>query len=308
MNSNVSISAPVGYRNTIKKVSERYNVSYSGVIINGDFMKFKKYNICKFRRPLFIFYVIFITSSLFLGGCSHMPLQIGKDDKKTIESIAYDENSNEDYLVYIKEDNVFEPYLVITSDYDGNVLLLRKYLLAETMPFNENESQMWASYENGGYYEDSSIDKYLNTEFFNTFDQSVKDSIVNSTIVITDKSSLGVTGEISATISRKVFLLSLKELDGPESRASVSEGNTLKYFKDDYTRRIADLPNGGKSAYWTRTSATWETYTVITIGEGAGVGSADIDSGVRPAFCMKKDTRITQSDNVVSGQTVYVIE
>lgn len=237
-----------------------------------------------------------------------MPLQSGKDSKKTIESIAYDEKSNEECLVYIKENNVYEPYLVITSDYDGNVLLLRKYLLADTMPFNENERHMWANHEYGAYYEDSSIDKYLNTEFFNILDQSVKDSIVSSNIIITDKRSMDNEGDITKTISRKVFLLSLKELDGPKSRASVEEGKALKYFKDDYSRRVADLPNGEKSAYWTRTPEIWETYNVITISNGSGAGGADIDSGVRPAFCMKRDTEITQSENVVSEQTVYVIE
>ncbi len=238
-----------------------------------------------------------------------MPLKTRKEYKKTIDSIAYDTNSKEECLVYIQESQVFEPYIVISSNYDGNVLLLRKYLLADTMPFNENDKHMWASYEYGGYYEDSSIDKYLNAEFFDTLEQSVKDSIVSSNIVITDKSSLGVTGDATTTISRKVFLLSLKELNGPESRASVSEGNTLKYFEDDYSRRVANLPNGEKCAYWTRTPETWDTYNVFTIGNNAiGSGGADIDSGIRPAFCMEKTTALIQSTDIVSGQTVYVIE
>lgn len=266
-------------------------------------------NFIKDKKLFCIFYSILITCSFLLGGCSKMPLQMGKENKKTIGSIAYDTNSKEECLVYIKENEVFEPYIVISSNYDGNVLLLRKYLLADTMPFNENESHMWASHEYGGYYEDSSIDKYLNTEFLNTLDQSMKDSIVNSNVVITDKSSLGVTGNETTTIYRKVFLLSLKELNGSKSNASVSEGNILKYFKDDYSRRVANLPNGEECAYWTRTPETWETYTVFTIGKkGTGSGSADVASGVRPAFCMKITTALKQRTDIVSGQTVYVIE
>lgn len=243
-------------------------------------------------------------------GCySQMSEQMGKENKKTIGEISYDTNQKEECLVYIKENKVFEPYIAISSTYGGNVLLLRKYLLVDTMPFNDNERHMWASYECGGYYEDSSIDKYLNTEFLNTLDQSVKDSIVNSNIIITDKSSLGITGNATTTISRKVFLLSLKELNGSESNASVSEGNTLKYFEDDYTRRVANLPDGEESAYWTRTPETWETYTVYTMGNnGTGSGSADVDSGVRPAFCMKKATAIIQRKDIVKGQIVYIIE
>ena len=196
---------------------------------------------------------------------------------------------------------------MISSDYAGNALLLRKDLLDDTMPFNKNETNMWASYEYGGYYEGSSIDNYLNMEFVDMLNQSVKDFIVESTIVITDKGSLGVTGNATKTISRKVFILSLKELNGAESSASASEGNTLKYFADDYNRRIADLPNGEKSAYWTRTPETWETYTVFTIGSGGtGSGSADIESGVRPAFCLPRSTPICV--NNMAGENMYIIQ
>jgi hypothetical protein len=266
-------------------------------------------NFIKIKKLFYIVNSALIACLLLIGGCNHMPLQTGKKHNKTIEDIAYDKNSKEECLVYVKENDVFEPYIVISSDYDGNVLLLRKDLLAEKMPFNQNETHMWASYEYGGYYEDSSIDKYLNTEFTDTLSESVKASIVSSNIVITDKSSLGVTGNATTTISRKVFLLSLEELNGAKSNASVSEGKTLKYFADDYNRRVANLPNGEKCAYWTRTPETWETYTVFTIGNnGTGSGSADVDSGVRPAFCLKKSTAITKRTDIESGQTVYVIE
>lgn len=168
---------------------------------------------------------------------------------------------------------------------------------------------MWSSYEYGGYYEESSIDNYLNTEFINTLSNSVKDAIVNSSVVITDKSSLGITGSTITTISRKIFLLSLRELNGAESNASASEGNTLKYFADDYNRRAANLPSGKACAYWTRTPETWETYTIFTIGNnGTGSGSADIDSGIRPAFCLRKSTMLMQRYSIVEERTVYVIE
>lgn len=269
----------------------------------------KKMNFIKIKKLFYIVNSALIAFLILIGGCSQMPLQTGKKHSKIIGDIAYDTNSKEDCLVYIKESDDFVPYIVISSDYDGNVLLLRKYLLADKMPFNENETHMWASYEYGGYYEDSSIDNYLNTEFIDTLNRSVKDSIVNSNIVITDKSSLGVTGNATTTISRKVFLLSLKELNGAKSNASVSEGNTLKYFADDYNRRVANLPNGKECAYWTRTPETWETFTVFTIGNnGTGSGSADTDSGVRPAFCVKESASISKRTDIESGQSVYVIE
>jgi len=106
-----------------------------------------------------------------------------------------------------------------------------------------------------------------------------------------------------------VFLLSLTELDGAKSAASVAEGKALQYFKDGHSRRSTTFPNGDESAYWTRTPETWETYTVFTIGKnGVGSGSADIDSGVRPAFCLSQTTEVVQRPDVVDGQTVYVVK
>jgi hypothetical protein len=226
-----------------------------------------------------------------------------------LKELAYDVAPQLGYTVYIDENGTYAPYLILTADYGGNVLLLREKLLKDTMPFNENDRHMWASYEYGGYYEDSSVDDYLNTEFLDLLGQSTKDSIVSSEITITDKVSLGVTGNTTTSISRKVFLLSLVELNGANSYASVVEGKVLKFFKDDYNRRRAFFSNGNAGVYWTRTPETWETYTVFTIGEnGVGSGSADIDNGVRPAFCLEKSAEIVPRTDIVDGQTVYVIK
>ncbi len=258
----------------------------------------------KHRMPYKAMVMTFVACFILLGGCGQI-----KKPKDTISEIAYNVSKNEDCLVYIEEGNTFEPYLVLTSDYGGNTLLLRKNLLEDTMPYNKNERHMWASHEYGGYYEDSTIDNFLNTEFLEILSSPVKEAMVSSDIIITDKSSLGISGSEKSIISRKVFLLSLKELNGAYLYASIPEENVLRFFEDDYNRRVAYLPNGDGCAYWTRTPETWETYTVFTIGrQGTGVGSADIDSGVRPAFCLDGSTPIVQRTDIISGQTVYVIK
>jgi len=235
--------------------------------------------------------------------------QSSADSKSVLRELAYDVNPKLGYVVYVDENGVYAPYLVLTADYGGNVLLLREELLENTMPYKKNDSHGWASYEYGGYYEGSSIDEYLNSNFLNELGQSVQEAIMSSEITITDKSSLGVTGDKTAIISRKVFLLSLTELNEAKSYTSASEGKAQKFFADDYKRRIAALPNGEACAYWTRTPNTWETYTVFTIGRnGTGSGTADIDSGVRPAFCLNGSTEIVQRTDIVDGQTVYAIK
>lgn len=236
-----------------------------------------------------------------------MIAQTGEKHIKKICDIAYDVTGLEDCIVHIEENGAFVPYLVISSNYMGNTLLLRQYLLNDPMPFNKNETHMWSSYQYGGYYENSSIDDYLNTGFIDMLSQSVKGRIIDCNIVITDKSSLGVTGNTTKTILRKVFILSLRELNGAESSASASEGNTIKFFADDNNRRVANLVNGEKSAYWTRTPETWETYNVFTIGDGGtGSGSADIESGVRPAFCLPRNTAICESN--MNGANISIIQ
>jgi len=161
----------------------------------------------------------------------------------------------------------------------------------------------------GAYYEDSTIDKYLNTVFFNTLNQAVRDAIVDSDIIITDKSSWDFNGLKTKNILRRVFLLSSRELNIQNSYTAAPEGQPLKYFTGAYSRKVAALPDGKKGAYWTRTPEIWETYNVFTIGDRAsGAGGADIHSGVRPAFCIKKTKAITQRTDIISGQTVYAVE
>jgi hypothetical protein len=224
----------------------------------------------------------------------------------TIRDVAYDRNKLE-YTIYISEEGAFVPYLVVTSNYGDHALLLREHLLEETMPYKENERHMWARYENGAYYANSSIDSFLNNIFPDRFTQALRDSIVDSQIIITDVSSLGITGEKAIVITRKIFLLSLKELYSTDLSTAVKEGETLAYFDDDYRRRVAAFANGQVSPYWTRTPETWETYTVFTMGIGIEISGADENSGVRPAFCLDKSTPIQQSDDIVEGQTVYIL-
>lgn len=203
-----------------------------------------------------------VSSCLFLFvGCGKIIRQlktVNVDEKnknnediksmKTIDDLSYDNNSKENYIVYIEENNVYEPYLVLTSDYGGNVLLLRKNLMTESRPYKENKTGLWASHEYGSYYEDSSIDEYLNSEFYERLSQSVKDALVESEIEITDKGSYHSMERISINISRKIFLLSLEELGAVGSSSiSVKEGKPLKCFEDDYNRRLAYTSKIGRA-------------------------------------------------------------
>jgi len=175
--------------------------------------------------------------AISLGGCNQVLFQSRTHNPTTIADIAYNAQKGGDFRVYIEENGVFAPYFVVTSDYGGNALLVREYLLDEELPFNPSPhgDSLWEWQNFGAYYENSFIDNYLNSEFMNTLGNAAIEAMVQSTIEITDKSSLGVTGTTSANISRYIFLLSLRELGGTELSTSVPEGNILDFFASDYT-------------------------------------------------------------------------
>lgn len=247
--------------------------------------------------PLLIF--VFV---ILLSGCK-------KKDYATLEQLAYDQ-ARKNMVVYLKEEDTYIPYLVVTSNYQGNVLLLRQNLLEKTMPYKENKLVGWSSDQYGSYYEESSIDQFLNTQFLETLSETVKESIISSSIEVTYKESYFGDVRKVHTISRDVFLLSAQELDLKIEYTAAKEGIPLKYFKDEeYVKKIANLPDGSKCAYWTRTPDLFETYLVITVGPHAcSSGTADICSGVRPAFCLSKMTKVKKRNDIVEGQTVYVID
>lgn len=248
---------------------------------------------------------------------------LGRNRNLTLEKIAYD-RSWKNPVVYIREHETYVPYLVLTADYDGNVLLLRENLLPEPMQYEPSEyvqaegalSGGWTDWEYGAYYEESSIDAFLNTQFPEVFSPEVQAAIVDTTIEVTDKASYEEEswGNVTHMIERKVFLLSAVEL-GVKSGIGYTmteEGTPLNYFRNkEYAVKVAYMADGAEWPYWTRTPHIWEEYLVTVMGpEEVGVGCVTPDHyiGVRPAFCMERDTVVKKSDEIVAGETVYILE
>lgn len=221
---------------------------------------------------------------------------------REIEEIAYNVNKDYGYTVYIEEDYKYVPYLVLTNDYDDYVLLLRKNVLDEPRIYNENVID-------GGYYDGSNIDRYLNEEFIEYLSPNIQDKIVNSKIQITDKSSLGVAGTEKLTINRKLFLLSYGELGLSEYAVVAIEGQKLKFF-NNANSRIAYSESGEAHGWWLRTSYNMYDTTAVFVGDDATISEASVDyvMGIRPAFCIKRTTEIMERDDIVTGQTVYVLK
>ena len=234
-----------------------------------------------------------------------MSLKTDIERNLTINDIAYDVNEKLGYTIYLSENESLIPYLVLSNDYDGHVLLVRKHLLDEMKPFNSQSPVP-------SYYGDSQIDSFLNDVFINSLAVSTKEIIVDSNVIITDIESIGGVGTDTHNIPRKIFLLSYTEAAQEESLVNAVEGTPLKYFKDDIDAVRATTSIGEYKSWWLRTPNTAYFNTVYGISTDGYVGVCSVggtegtyDNGVRPAFCLPKDTVIHQGN--VNGEVVYML-
>ena len=220
----------------------------------------------------------------------------GAGPPSVLGEIAFDSGHNSDCLVYIQEGDAFVPYYVITNDYQGCCLLLRRDVLANARRINEYRS----------FYENSEIDVFLNSEFLSSL-QLPEESVVSTNITIADEASLGFSGISTKEICRKVFLLSLTEIGVDDSVNAGAEGRPLGFFADSDSR-IAYL-GGSPASWWLRSPNTYYDSCVYAVGRNGkiGYGNASDKNGVRPAFCLPGSTSIILSSAVVSGHAVYTI-
>jgi hypothetical protein len=221
-----------------------------------------------------------------------------------LKDISFSKNSEDpdDFTVYIQESDVLVPYLAISSDYEGGILLLRKYLLDETVPFSYEKSQG----SSGGYYPASYVDGYLNGTFFERLAPELRELINNTAISVSTLEGVGSGGGDRGTeiVQRKIFLLSATELNIKSGMAS-SEGKALDYFKkvgsvavgENGGGLVAIYENGEADAYWLRSAYHWDDIQAWSVGSDGTCGgsSVSLDLAIRPAFCLPGDTVIDEN-------------
>ncbi len=222
-----------------------------------------------------------------LAGCFEKPV-----DK--LSDLA-DGNNKE---IYLMENGVYVPYIVLDDDYRGNIFLLRKELISELRSISDHSSE----------YENSPIDTYLSSEFLALFSDEISNQIISTEIEVTSKEALYQAGKDTHTISRKAFLLSYSEVSYDEHSMAAEEGVSLSYFSDDQSR-IA-YKDGKPCSWWLRTPYT--NYDSVTWSVGADGMKTELSSatenGIRPAFCLSGDVNIKESTEIIDGETVFVIE
>ena len=247
---------------------------------------------------------------LFFVGCGASDSQekrssdVSERQPITVKDLAFNNGRLQGHRIYLKEDDQLVPFLVLTDDYDGNCLLLREFLLEDSVLYN-------SSGEYGSYYKDSEVDKFLNATYFNRLSEYTRQRIVSSKIEITTKNAIDTHVEETEVITRKLFLLSANEVNAGLGYVALKEGIPLSYF-EKVENRIATYDNLEEGTWMLRTPALYDGSTTIGVACDGSVGMSGIGSttrglfsAVRPAFCIPSDTQITLRED---GEDIYYIE
>ena len=112
----------------------------------------------KSKKGLVIIFLVVVLSVLGLL-MFQLPKTLPAKQPQTLKDLAYDSDKRLGYTIYIPENGKLEPYLVLTKNYykQGNVLLMRKYLVEAAIPHNETQTT--------SYYAESIPDRFMNELF-----------------------------------------------------------------------------------------------------------------------------------------------
>lgn len=234
----------------------------------------------------------FLIIIFLVNSCSwHENEKRKKYDEDVVGKLAYET----DNIIYIKEIDGYYPYIVLTNQYDGKTLLLRKNILKEKRRMNSYSA----------YYEDCEMDLFLNGEFLERLPKDTQTIIKKTTIQILAEECLQRVDTKTIEIERKVFLLSYRELAFNDNGITGLEGEPLDFFQMPDNRLAMDL-DGEVTSWWLRSANSCYASCVCAISYDGSVGSTNsFDlNGVRPAFCV--DSRLPIEEIIVDGKRVYV--
>jgi len=163
---------------------------------------------------------------------------------------------------------------------DGNALILNENII------------MYRMYKVDGYdtaWEDSSLRRYLNGEFFDSFTQAERARIVETRNANADNQWYGAAG--GRETADRIFLLSLEEVVqyfGDSGQLSSRPSANTRIIDDQFNsmRTAGDL-SGNNSWWWLRTPGFNSYFATFVYPDGAISvfgDSVPVRGGVRPAL------------------------
>ena len=156
-------------------------------------------------------------------------------------------------------------------------------------------------------YSTSTIGAYMNSTFFNSISQKVRDVIKDVRIPYRPGGGSSTSVNSGASGLRcKVFLLSAAEVNlGFNNRPK--EGVWLKYFMNCNTTGADDLRaanyNGVPGDWWLRTPDTAASNNAVLVTKTGAMSSANVAylHGFRPALVLPQEVLVDGNGNVIGG-------
>lgn len=230
--------------------------------------------------------VLLCVTCVILVGCSKSGYEVFEGTPATVDELY----RSGERSIFVEEMDGLQEYEIVDRNYNGNMLLMRHFVLPETVRFSDYPA----------YYGSSELDAYLNNEYLSMLSDTVTPWIVVMDVEIAHEDAIDVVGEEIEVIPRKAFVLSANEL-GWDLDIAAKEGRLLDYFDEDYTRRrTKSSESGSDMGYWTR-SANLSAYSLVfVIGTGGQLDYANAYGShpVRPCFCVSRDTPMYVSNGV----------
>ena len=210
--------------------------------------------------------------------------------------------------IKINENGVACEYTIINigkpSDlYDDScngVWLLKKYPIVSPLTPTMN----WDTSDND--YANSDIKDYLNNQFLDALDESLRTII--KTVKIPYKKGTGNSNDTVQTgingLQTKIFLLSKNEVSQNQLTVAPYDGDTLQYF---YSTEIAKLQlwtdniHSTARNYWLRTCETTSTSISYYINSNGNITTQSVTTGayIRPAFIIPAYMVVDIDNNLV---------
>lgn len=226
-------------------------------------------------------------------------------DPEIVADLCFGKSGDTNYLVYVKENGKYTPYIVIdTKNYGSEaVLLLRKDVYMKEMMYRD--ANIFGT--GGAYYNGSIVDDFLEGEFYNVFSEEMKKVIRDSPVRIHTRKyvekRMSEGKPFLETIYRHIFVLSAAELDGPLIRnEDEDEGDVIPEA----------LKNPVLLYTWLRSEAIGGDDTHASLWYNTAVVSNHIQNGaehyVRPVFTVNRNEPIelqTVDTEEISG-SIYV--
>ena len=180
-------------------------------------------------------------------------------------------------------ETVLVPFIVLSTDYLGGCLVLRK--------------NSWTSSNFNGDFEESNVDTILKSTYSNSV---LSESVFSSVLTV----SLPCWESENHSYNTKIFILSMAELNFGTGGDIPVEGTAMPYFNTADRRKTSIDGQNSVSDYWSRTNSTTSTskYFVDTSGQKSSTSSG-VSKAVRPAFVLPKDFQVQQRPD--GSYTVY---